>query len=67
MVIIALLISMVLCVIHYYNGGTFEDLVKVGSLVVLLWMLDILVHLHIIARPIKEMNKASWKKSEKKD
>lgn len=47
---IVLLVFIVISCIHYFNGGTPDDLLKVGSIVFLLWMLDVLVNLHIIAR-----------------
>jgi hypothetical protein len=53
MSVIVLMVSIAFLGIHYYNGGTFDEVVPFVSIIVLLWMLDVIVHLHIISRPLR--------------
>lgn len=51
MAVIAMLIGIAFSAIHFYNGGEFSELVPLGTLLVLFWMMDITVHVHIMASP----------------
>lgn len=58
MSILLMLIGIPFLIIHYYNGGTFDELVPLASIVFLVWMLDVAVNLHAIARPIRAISDA---------
>lgn len=58
MSILLMLIGIPFLIIHYYNGGTFDELVPLASIVFLVWMLDVAVNLHTIARPIRAISDA---------
>lgn len=59
MSILLMLVGIPFLIIHYYNGGTFDELVPLASIVFLVWMLDIAVNLHTIARPIRAIQEAN--------
>lgn len=59
MSILLMLVGIPFLIIHYYNGGTFDELATLASIVFLVWMLDIAVNLHTIARPIREIQEAN--------
>jgi hypothetical protein len=58
MSLILMIIGLPFLAIHYYNGRTFEEIVPLASIVVLVWMIDVMVNLSLITRPIKYFDKA---------
>jgi hypothetical protein len=51
MAVIIMLVAIVFTGIHFYNGGDFYQLVPLGTMLVLFWMLDITLHIHAVASP----------------
>lgn len=53
MSLILMIIGLPFLVIHYYNGRTFDEIVPLASIVALIWMIDVVVSLNIISKPIR--------------
>lgn len=64
MIVFALLVAAGVFIIHYWNGGTLEQLLPLTSIIVLFWMADMLTHLHIMSLPTRRQIKAIKKSSE---
>lgn len=65
MSIILMLVAIAFAGIHFFNGGTFDELVPLGTMLVLFWMLDVMMHIHIIATPFLTVRKAAKEATKK--
>lgn len=62
MSLVLMLIGIPFLLIHYYNGRGFDEIIPIASIVVLVWMIDIIVNINVMSRAIRGVNASKIKK-----